>query len=426
MRRSQWMVVLALAGLVTFAPPAHASIGALVRAAARLGKAISGLAKGAKTAKGVGAAGKLVKGATLVGGVAAGARAARSVSTVSRVVLAERAAVLFASLPDDTARGAALLARDGDGWLLATRGTDELASATDLGRLLSSLDGPAGTTRLFVDPSGALSHAAELPGGARLVDATGVPRPWTVHATGAGKRAVPDATADEVLDAALDAADLASLGWDIAQVALDLGVNPEGGERDPRALKYARVGAPCGEGVAEPIPWIHASVDHLSAALVEEEPSRVLVFIDPTAPDLSPWLTEWATERFHQVVGIRVPDPCDAPTVEFLMQTARHDAYSGDRLPLVMVAPLDASSVRSEDPLLFCGETTLAPDARPEGVPTQLCWSAPTSEPPVVQNPAPAELYEPDPTEPPLWLYGVALLISIPVIVVMKRRGKLN
>gem|GEM_PF-6175799 len=415
MRRRTWCLAGLMAVGLSAPTPSEASIFSAFRALARLGKSVGQLGK---AARGAGAVGKLAKGAAVVGGVAASARAARHVGRVSKVVVAERAAVLFARLPDDVGQGAALLAREGDTWHLARLGTD-VDSAGDMGRLVAGVDN-ASASSLFVDPSAGLRGGKHLPAGARFTDATGSPRPWRLGRAQDGRmRAWPEPTAGDVLDAALDATDLATLGWDIAQVSFDLGVNGTDAPPDPRGLKLARVGKPCDAGEADsPVPWRVDSLAALEADLAEAEPSRLLVFTGPDTPGLSAMLDRQATQNAHTMVSIQLPDTCDHHTIQSLLNTARQEAMEGDRLPLVMVAPLDATALQSEDPLRFCGDTTL-----PGDVPVALCWAVPTVVP---TDPEPAADELDDPMEPPLWLYGVALLISIPVLIVMKRMGKLD
>ena len=406
-------------GVLVAPASADAGIFSAIRAVARLAKGAAKVAKGAgKVAKGAGAVGK---GAAVVGGVSAGAKVARSVGAVSKLATAERAAVLFASVPDEAGRGVALLARDGDVWHLARRGVGSVESADDAGRLVGSLDDAGRQVDVFLDPSAGLTDAARLPAGARLSDATGRPTGWRVGPGADGRmRAWPEVDAGTVAEAALDIADVAdvvSLGWDLAQVSLELGVNEAGGATDPRGLKLVRIGDPCAE--ASPVPWQVSTKADLTAELAAQEPSRVLIFHDDADLDVDRWLDTWTDAGAHTLVTIRVPDICHAPLLSILIDTARRDAVEGDRLPLVMMAPLDGSSVRSEDPLRFCGDARLA-----AGVPVSMCWSVPSEvpEPLVATEPE----WEDDPEEPPLWLYGVAVLISIPVIVVMKRRGMLD
>lgn len=210
-------VLVLAAGLSLLAPrPAHAWVGALLKAA-------SGAAKVSKTAaKGAGAAGKAGKGAAVAG------KAAKVGSVglaADALVNGGRGMRALASLPDELGSAAGYVAKSGDELVILDRaGARTLVPDGDLLRAADDLDAPGGhagragaaddleTVDLIIDPV----VAADDPS---LVAAPHV-RYHVADADGTLHRVSQDSTGDWIVDVAGGAVDLADFGSDAVELLL--------------------------------------------------------------------------------------------------------------------------------------------------------------------------------------------------------------
>jgi len=404
MTRSRLLLPLLAVGLAVAPSRADAAIGGILRAIAKIGKLVGQAGKAGKAVRGAGAAAKAAKGgAALV----AGAQVARQAGRISAVTVAEQAAVLARALPDELAGKAHLLAREGDTWHLASRAGEGLSSADELGGLLKAAE----ASDVYVHPSALLSGERAQLTAMRVVDGAGQPRPWQLRpGPDGGLRAFVDRpTGGELVEATLDAADLASYGYDLVQMGLEQGVNHAGAPRDPRGLLLAAVGPTCAEQA--PVPWTHPDANALLKELAEQGPSRVLVIVGPDV-DLPALARDLAEDGQHQLVGVSVGNQCDETVAAPLVDLARRQVMHGAQAPLVLWRPLERMQVFSEEPLAACGR--VVPEAA-RGSVTGLCWTLPTTAPEIYENDV-VEDIPPKEEMPPWWVFAISFVVAIPIV----------
>lgn len=407
--RRSWSNVVRLTALVLLtvllsAPSsADASIFSLFRLAGRVGSIAGKVAKGAGAAGRAGraafAAGKLAKGAGLA---ALGLRALGGAGSVSAAVAAERAALFFASVPDDAVRGIAYIAREGEMLHVVRRGASEVVSL-DAARSGAYLESLAVHSDLAWDPSVMLRGGSDLLPGAGVVDSLGQVRGWTLTRDAWGKHAAlraEDEMLREVAGYAAEGVDAGLTVFDLVQTGLDLATNPVDSGPDPRPLVAVHLGPPCAD--AAPLR-LEAVADVASLVALRDDPVRWLVVVQEDAA-WNETISALADQVSDDVVLVAVADACDAATVQPIVHAAMADVSYGVRLPLTVWTPLNDVQMRQDDPLVVDGS---AGEGAPAGV-LRLGFVVPTvgsavSEGELSFADGLAEVFVPESEEPPLW-----------------------
>ncbi|MEY3214539.1 MAG: hypothetical protein RIT28_5020 [Pseudomonadota bacterium] len=398
------LALLLLAALMV--SPAHANPLTLLRALGKLGSGAGKVAKvgaGAKAAAKAGAATKLAVGAS------AGA-------------LAADAARGFAVFGDDVGRTALYVGGGESGALnvISRAGDQAVTSPMALGSALDDAARLGGKPLdLLLDPNAALRvDLGKLPPDTRLFVMTGdgVVRPVTVVDDGVGNiRAVVKDSLEQA--------------WDLGQLVMDMSLNDEGWPAAPPVV-IAVTGGDCSPLLADQTPDLFRCDAASVSSWLQAQTERAVILLLGEGDDAEPLVTI-AQTLGHDLTALTFGDSEGGASdggaldeVSVAVATALVATEGARHAPFLKVAPMSSSQFTPGNPAVMRGEfvpgAPLLPSLR-AGV-----WVVHLPEPEAVIDDAEAlgEGGAAD-EEPPLWIYGLGLLLSIPVIALMKAKGKL-
>lgn len=407
----RWVPVVAVCLSLSLAPrPAQAWVGALIKAAAKVG---SVGAKAGARAGAVGAKAGAKAGAVGAKAGAAGAKAGvalKGASVLGTTVAAER---VFLSMADDVGRVGVFVADDGAGALsVVMRGGDEAThSASSLQRLIGDLDEMARVADdagvdVFVDPS-ALGRLDTLAPGAntRLFLANTEGPSWPIRAgavhpeIGVGSRAwlSVDPVARVALDATLKLA-TSPLTSPVGQVlALD---------------------ADCAEAA---IPSV-VGADRLSTAVEAAQPGEtVLVLTDAPLPHDQVVVALALTHGIDLVV-LGVDDVCvpaaehaagAAHPVEALLAQIHEARTLGELWSVGRAEPRVLELIQgSTTQLSLVGDGLVSTHSRVDAMLGEI-WSTAAEDLSAAEDPSAAAAGAGEPEDVPAWFVSLVLILPV-------------
>jgi hypothetical protein len=391
--------VLILLAALWVTPAAEANPLTLLRALGKLGSGVGKVAKvgtGVKAAAKVGAAAKVTK---LAAGASAGA-------------LAVDAARGFALFGDDVGRTALFVGGGESGALnLITRAGDQaVTSPMALGSALDDAARLGGKPLdLLLDPNAALRvDLSKLPPDTRLfvMTADDVVRLVTLVDDGVGSvRAVVKDSLEQA--------------WDVGQLVMDMSLNDEGWAAS-KPVMVAVTGGDCAPLLADQAPALsRCDAVSVSSWLREQRDASVVLLLGE-GQDAEGFVTI-ARALGHDLTALTL-SVLDEESVVLAYALA---VTEGERhAPFLKVAPMLSSDLSPGNPAVFRGQfvsdSMVLPSLR-AGV-----WVVHLPEPEAVIDDAEAlgEGRAVD-EEPPWWVYVLGLVLSIPVIALMRAKGKL-
>lgn len=397
MRRLALILLVAL----MVSPAAEANPLTILRALAKLG---SGAGKVAK----VGKAASLAKG--LKGAASAGAAAKASKLAVGATAgaLAADAARGFAMFGDDLSRTALFIGGGESGALnIITRaGEQALTSPMALGSALDDAARLGGKPLdLLVDPAAALRlDPSKLPADTRLfvLGADDVVRPVSLVDDGAGGvRAVVEDSLEQA--------------WDLGQLVMDMSLSDEGWPA-PEPVVVAVTDGPCAPSLADQAPELSLCDAASVRAWLDHHTDLAVVLLLSAGEDPEP-LVSVAQARGHDLAALTF-SPLDE--LSLVLAQARLLTEDPHHAPLLKVAPMASSEFTPGNPAVLRGRFVSDPAALPtlqSGI-----WVVHLPDEEVVEA---EDFSRPEDKDPPLWVYVLGLVLSIPVIALMRAKGKL-
>jgi hypothetical protein len=309
------MVATAVGGTLAAPRPAHAVVG--------------GLAKLAKLAAKAGKVGKLGK----LGG------AAKLIGAGGVVVATERAGLLFRFLPDDAARAATYVAREGDSLRMVRRAGGDLDQ-----RLVPSGAAPdLAEASVYLDVSAALDPPRGILKGAdvHVLDRAGKPHP--VRTANDGNLVV----------------DVAEQAMDLGQFALEQVAEGEGEREDDRDLVVLpAAGEACvpGDDALEDGDIPRSYEDHDAAAATEyiTETRGLWMLVFASSAGDADRLHQASAAHGHDLTTVVVQD-CDAAAASAVATTVEADGLRGVAAPLMSGPTLRLDAAASTTPLRVGG-----------------------------------------------------------------------
>ena len=390
---------LILLAALMLTPAAEANPLTLLRALGKLGSGVGKVAKvgtGVKAAAKVGAAAKVTK---LAAGASAGA-------------LAADAARGFAVFGDDVGRTALFVGGGESGALnVITRAGDQaVTSPMALGSALDDATRAGGKPLdLLLDPNAALRvDLSKLPPDTRLFVMTGddLVSPVTLVDDGMGSvRAVVKDSLEQA--------------WDVGQLVMDMSLNDEGWATS-KPVMVAVTGGECAPLLADQAPALsRCDAVSVSSWLREQRDASVVLLLGE-GQDAEGFVTI-AQSLGHDLTALTL-SVLDEESVVLAYALA---VTEGERhAPFLKVAPMSSSDFTPGNPAIFRGQfvadAMVLPSLR-AGV-----WVVHLPEPEAVIDDAEAlgEGRAVD-EEPPWWVYVLGLVLSIPVIALMRAKGTL-
>ena len=390
---------LILLAALMLTPAAEANPLTLLRALGKLGSGVGKVAKvgtGVKAAAKVGAAAKVTK---LAAGASAGA-------------LAADAARGFAVFGDDVGRTALFVGGGESGALnVITRAGDQaVTSPMALGSALDDAARAGGKPLdLLLDPNAALRvDLSKLPPDTRLFVMTGddLVSPVTLVDDGMGSvRAVVKDSLEQA--------------WDVGQLVMDMSLNDEGWTTS-KPVMVAVTGGDCAPLLAGQAPDLsRCDAVSVSSWLREQRDASVVLLLGE-GQDAEGFVTI-AQSLGHDLTALTL-SVLDEESVVLAYALA---VTEGERhAPFLKVAPMSSSEFTPGNPAIFRGQfvadAMVLPSLR-AGV-----WVVHLPEPEAVIDDAEAlgEGRAVD-EEPPWWVYVLGLVLSIPVIALMRAKGTL-
>jgi hypothetical protein len=400
MRRFALILLAAL--MVT--PAAEANPLTLLRALGKLGSGVGKVAKvggGVKAAAKVGAAAKVTK---LAAGASAGA-------------LAVDAARGFALFGDDVGRTALFVGGGESGALsVITRAGDQaVTSPMALGSALDEAARLGGKPLdLLLDPNAALRvDLSKLPPDTRLFVMTGddVVRPVTLIDDGAGKvRAVVKDSLEQA--------------WDVGQLVMDMSLSDEGWAAS-KPVMVAVTGGDCAPLLADQAPALYRCDAVSVSSWLREQSDASVVLLLGEGQDAEGFVTI-AQALGHDLTaltfGVSDGGVLDEESVVLAYALA---VTEGERhAPFLKVAPMLSSEFSPGNPAVFRGQFVSDSMALPSLRAGVWVVHLPEEEAVIDDVEALGEGGAGD-EEPPLWVYVLGLVLSIPVIALMRAKGKL-
>lgn len=381
--------------------PAQANPLSLLRALGKLGSGASKVAK-------VGKAASMAKG--LKGAASAGAAAKASKLAVGATAgaLAADAARGFAMFGDDVSRTALFVGGGESGALsVITRAGDE--AVTSPMALASALDDAARQSGkpldLLLDPSAALRvDVTKLPPDTRLFVMTGEDTLSPVVILDDGVGDVRAVVKDSLENA-----------WDLGQLVLDMNLDEEGW---PATAPYvlAVTDGPCVPALAEHKPEL-GSCDAASVqSWLQHHTDYAVVLLLEEGQDPEPYVA-LAQQQGHDLAALTL-SALDEVGVVVINALAREEGKK--HAPFLKIAPMVSSEFTAGNPAVlrgkFVSDLVVLPTLQ-SGI-----WVVHVPEEEVVEA---EDFSAAEDDEPPLWVYGLGLLLSIPVIALMRAKGKL-
>ncbi|MCK6525746.1 hypothetical protein L6R49_30455 [Myxococcota bacterium] len=397
MRRLALVLLVAL----MVSPAAEANPLTILRALAKLG---SGAGKVAK----VGKAASMAKG--LKGAASAGAAAKVSKLAVGATAgaLAADAARGFAMFGDDVTRTALYVGGGESGALSVITRTGEQAVTSPMA-LGSALDDAARQggkpLDLLLDPSAAMRvDVTKLPPDTRLFVMTGEDTlsPIVIVDDGVGNvRAV-------VKDSLENA-------WDLGQLVLDMNLDEDGW---PATAPYvlAVTNGPCVPALAEHKPELGACDAESVQSWLQHHTDYAVVLLLEEGQDPEPYVA-LAEQQGHDLAALTL-SALDEVGVVVINALAREEGKK--HAPFMKIAPMSSSTFTPGNPAVLRGKFVSDPIVLPtlqSGI-----WVVHLPDEEVVEA---EDLSAAEENEPPMWVYGLALVLSIPVIALMRAKGKL-
>jgi hypothetical protein len=390
---------LILLAALMLTPAAEANPLTLLRALGKLG---SGVGKAAKVGTGVklaAKAGATAKATSLVAGASAGA-------------LAADAARGFALFGDDVGRTALFVGGGESGALnvITRAGEQAVTSPMALGSALDDAARVGGKPLdLLLDPNAALRvDLSKLPPDTRLFVMTsdGVVSPVTFVDDGAGNlRAILEDSMEQA--------------WDVGQLVMDGMLSDEGWPAS-RPVLVAVTGGDCAPVLAGQAPDLFRCDAASVSSWLQLQTDASVILLLGEGEDAGGFVTI-AQALGHDLTALTL----GALDEESVVMAYALAATEGARhAPFLKVAPMSSSEFTPGNPAIFRGafvpDSTLLPGLR-AGV-----WVVHLPEPEEVMDDTEAlEGGGAGDEEPPLWVYVLGLILSIPVIALMKAKGKL-